>query len=199
MMKTIEQLWSGQSPLHSPASGSRRIRLFLTVAALFFMHAIQAQDYGLYWKYKDYDGAISVALPRWTTGLGSLFLKEKDDRKLLRKVHKVRVLVFQDKNPISDKDMRKFMRKAGRRNLDELVTVRSGTTRVHILAKERRKAIRKVVVLFKSDEGSGMVTMKGKFKLNDINKTIKKVQEKSKKENKKSVVPEVVKIPVSRV
>ncbi|MBL7828884.1 MAG: DUF4252 domain-containing protein [Saprospiraceae bacterium] len=178
----------------------KRVRLLLIAISLLAIHSIKAQDFGLYWKYKDYDGAIAVTLPRWTTGLGSMFLDTKDERKLLRKVHKVRVLFFQDQqNPISDRDMKKFLRKAGRRNLDELVTVRSGKTRVHILAKERRKAIRKVVVLVSTEDGSGIVSMKGKFKLDDINKTINKVQQKTKKGDKKPIVPENVKIPVSRV
>jgi Domain of unknown function (DUF4252) len=175
------------------------VHAFFTVAFVFCCQFVQAQDYGLYWKYKDYDGAIAVSMPGWVAKLGSLFIDKEDGRELVQKIKKVRVLVFQDENPIKPRDFKKFNRKAKRRNLDELVTVRSGKTRVQIYGKMRRSTIRKVVVLFSTpDEGSGMVSLKGKFKLNELNKAIEKV-EKESKNGKKPVVPPVVKIPVSKV
>jgi hypothetical protein len=38
---------------------------------------IQAQDYHLYWKYKDYDGAISVSVPGYLVDIASWFVEEK--------------------------------------------------------------------------------------------------------------------------
>lgn len=199
MLKTIRISRGGQEPPRENVFATGRFRLFTVVIFLLAFQALQAQDHHLYWKYKDYDGAIAVSLPRWAMGFGSLFLNKKEDRKLLRKVHKVRALIFQDQNPISDKDLKKFMTRAGRSGLDELVTVRSGKTRVNILAKERNNAIRKVVVFFSSEDGSGIVTMKGKFRFDDLNKAIHQVEEKTKKKNAKPVVPDAAKIPVLRV
>lgn len=170
-------------------------RFPLLVAAFLLTIALQAQDYGLYWKYKDYDGSIAVSIPRWATFVGSAFIDEKEDRQLVRKIRKVRVLFFEEENPFSNRDIRKFHRKAKRRNLDELVTVRSGKTHVSVLVKEKRAIIRKVVVLFKSDEGSGLVTVRGKFNLNEINKVIQE-SEKSGKKDKELSIPNLPKVPV---
>ncbi|MDX1910089.1 MAG: DUF4252 domain-containing protein [Saprospiraceae bacterium] len=166
----------------------------------FFLSAIalQAQDRGLYWKYKDYDGAIAFSIPRWATFIGSAFLDEKEERQMLRKVRKVRLLFFEDGSPFSQRDMKKFTRKAKRRNLDELITVRSGKTRVNIMIKERRNTIRKVVVLFSSPDGAGLVTVKGKFRIADLNKIIEKSSQEGKKKDGQPVVPKVPKIPVIR-
>lgn len=195
MLKTIKNLRGG--------NGLPRKNAFvagcLLMALLMACQSLSAQDHRLYWKYKDYDGALAISLPRWAMGFGSLFLDKKEDRKLLRKVHKVRVLVFQEENPIAEKDIKKFMRKAERRGLDELITVRSGKTRVHILAKERRNAIRKAVIFFSSEDGSGLVTLKGKFRFKDINKAIQQVKDKTKEKKTRPVVPDAVKIPVLRV
>lgn len=172
--------------------------IFIALFILTF-NALQAQDRGLYWKYKEYDGAIAITIPGWVTKFGSLFVKEKSGKQLLRKTRKVRVLVFQDGSPFTDKDIKRFNRKAKRRHLDELITVRDGKTRVHIYGKMRRNSIRKIVVFFNSpDDGAGIVSLRGKFKLNDINKAIKKVEKKTKHKDKQ-IVPEVVKIPVSKV
>ena len=137
--------------------------LFVAVFALS-LHTVQAQDYGLYWKYKDYDGAIAVSAPGWVAKLGSLFIDKNEGRKLVQKIRKVRVLVFEDQSPITPKDFKKFNRKAKRRHLDELITVRHGNTRVQVYGKIRRNSIRKVVVMFSAPgEGSGMVSLRGKF------------------------------------
>lgn len=167
------------------------IAFFLTV------NGLQAQDFGLYWKYKDYDGAIAVSVPRWATFVGSAFMDEKSERQLVRKIRKARVLFFEDGSPFSQRDLKKFVRKSKRRGLDDLVTVRSGKTQVRVMAKSRRSTIKKVVVLFSSPEGAGLVTVKGKFRLDELNKVIEK-SSKSKKKDGSPSIPNLPKVPVIR-
>ncbi len=167
--------------------------------AFFLMaNALQAQEFGLYWKYKDYDGAIAVSIPRWATLVGSAFMDEKEERQLVRKIRKARVLFFEDGSPFTQKDIRKFARKSKRRGLDELVTVRSGKTDVRILAKSRKSTIKKVVVLFSSPDGAGLVTVRGKFRLDEINKVIEKSSKKEQKKNEEITIPKLPKVPVIR-
>lgn len=163
----------------------------------FLATAAGAQDRGLYWKYKDYDGAITVTVPAWAMHVGSWFLNDKADRKLVRKLHKVRVMVFQDGSPITKGDWNRFNRKASRRNLNELVTVRDGKTHVKVLGKDRGGALRKVVVIVDSPEdGFVLVSMRGKLRWDDINRIIRKYDKEEKGGDK---VPQVVKLPTSRV
>lgn len=168
------------------------IAFFLTV------NALQAQDYGLYWKYKDYDGAIAVSIPRWATFLGSAFLDEKEDRQLVRKIRKARVLFFEDQSPFSQRDLKKFDRKSKRRGLDELITVRSGKTQVRVMAKSRQATVKKVVVLFSSPEGAGLVTVKGKFNLNEISRAFERSGNEGKKKDGDIILPKLPNIPVIR-
>jgi len=168
------------------------IAIFLTA------NAVQAQDYGLYWKYKDHDGAIAVSVPRWATFAGSAFIDEKADRKLVRKIRKARVLFFEDASPFSQRDLKKFVRKSKRRGLDELVTVRSGKTHVRVLAKSRNSTIKKIVVLFSSPEGAGLVTVKGRFRLDEINRVIEKSNKEGKKKDGDPKIPNLPKVPVIR-
>lgn len=92
-------------------------KLLFCLSLLLASSGIQAQDHWLYWKYKDYDGGINFTVPRWAVGFGSLFAKEKNERKLIRKIHRVRLMVFQDGSPVSQRDMKKFNRKARRRHI----------------------------------------------------------------------------------
>lgn len=173
--------------------------IFLFLSMFLIVNALQAQDFGLYWKYKDYDGAVGISIPRWATFVGSAFLDEKQDRKMLRKVRKARVLFFEDGSPFTQRDLKRFARKAKRRHLDELLTVRSGKTRVMVHVKSRGSTVRKLVVLFSSPEGAGLVTVKGRFKLNELNKVIEKTQESQQKEGDKLQMPKMPNIPVIRV
>lgn len=170
----------------------------ITISFLLTMCAVsvQSQDYGLYWKYKDYDG-ISLTIPSAAIDIGSWFVDEKTDRMLMRKVDKVRVMVFEDYSPITERDLKKFDRKAKRRHLDDMVYVRDGKTRVRIMAKERRNTIRKVVVFVNSPEAFVMVSVKGRLRLDDINRVLEKYG-KEKKKDGEPIVPPGVKIPVYR-
>ena len=172
----------------------------IQLLVVFFLtsNALQAQDFGLYWKYKDYDGAVAVSLPRWTTFIGSAFVDEKADRKLVRKIHKARVLFFEEASPFSQRDLKKFVRRSKRRGLDELITVRADKTNVRIMAKTRGSTIKKVVVLFSSPDGAGLVTVRGKFRLDEINRVIEKSKKAGKKKGEDISIPNLPKVPVSR-
>ncbi len=173
------------------------MRTIIIICLFFSGLAVQAQDYGLYWKYKDYDG-ISFTVPSTLIDIGSWFLDEKADRVLLRKINKVRVMVFEDGSPVTEKDLKRFNRRAKRKRLEDMIYVREGKTHVRVMAKERRNAIRKLVVLVQSPDEFVLVSVKGKLRLDDINRVIEKYGKESKK-NGKPIVPPAVKVPVSRV
>lgn len=170
-----------------------RLLFFILLTATIFR--VEAQDRWLYWKYKDFDGGINFSIPRLLIGTGAAFLEEREDRKMMRRLHKVRTLIFEEGSPLSERDIRKFTRKARRRHLDEILTVREGKTHVRILAKERRSVLRKVVVFVSSPEdGFVMVSLKGKLRLDDINKALRKIK-KDEEHPDKVLIPDFIKIP----
>lgn len=171
--------------------------LAITFCLFISALSVQSQDFGLYWKYKDYDG-IALTIPSAAIDIGSWFVDEKTDRVLLRKVNKVRVMVFEDASPVKKKDLAKFDRRAKRRHLEDLVYVRDGKTHVRIMAKEKRKAIRKVVVLVQSPDAFVLVSAKGYLRLDDINRIIEKYGNEKKKDGE-PIVPPSVKIPVYKI
>jgi hypothetical protein len=161
----------------------------------------QAQDRWLYWKYKDYDGSITFTVPRVAIGTGSLFIKQKSERKMLRRVHKVRTMIFEDGSPLADRDIKRFTNKAKRHHLEEIVTVRNGKTHVRVLAKTtRRNALRKVVVFVNSpDDGFVMVSVKGKIKMTDVNQLFTKFNgKKGGGQNGKKIIPDLLKIDTGK-
>jgi hypothetical protein len=169
--------------------------LFVCLILILAGARAQAQDLGLYWKYKEYDGAIAVTAPHWLIHAGSWFLDQKEDRKIVRKVRKVRVLTFENSdNPISGRDMERFYKKAKRRKLEELLMVRSQGTRVWVLAKERRGSIRKVVVLVDEPDTFVLVSLRGKLRYEEIGQLLDRLskQQKGKGQPEVPLLPENV-------
>lgn len=143
-----------------------------------------AQDHRLFWKYKDYPGALAFSFPKPLITVGSWFMEEKSDRKMLRRLRRIRLLVFEDHCPVKEKDLLAFSRRARRHQLDDLVLVRSGSTQVRVLGKERRDALRKLVFLVKEKETFALVTLKGKVRWKDLQVLIGKFNESQEKEGK---------------
>jgi hypothetical protein len=173
--------------------------IFLTAALLMLgSGTVLGQDHKLYWKYKDYDGAVALSVPGFAVDFASWFVKDKDDRRLMRKLDKVRVLVFENPSPVTARDLARFNRKAKRRHLDELLYVREGQTRIQVMGRERGNAIRKFVVLVQSPDEFVLVSFKGRFRYTDIQQMMDKFGKDAKKDGK-PVVPPVVKVPVAKV
>lgn len=168
--------------------------LFCLILTLLGINA-NAQDRGLYWKYKDYDGAIALSVPRWVIHAGSWFVEEKTDRKLIRKVRKMRVLVFEDQlSPVTKGDVEKFSRKARKRHLESMMSIREQQTRVEVWAKERRNKLRKVVILVREPETFALVSFRTKMHMDEIGQLLKDMTKEYKEKGKsdKLLLPENV-------
>lgn len=162
-----------------------KIYLLGFVLCLFGLD-LSAQDFGLYWKYKDYDGAIAFTVPRWAIHAGSWFAEEKTERKLIRKVRKARVLVFEEEDsPVTKRDVEKFSRKARKRGLESMLSVREKQTRVEVWAKERRNKLRKVVIFVREPETFALVSLRTKLSIDEIGDLLKDLPKEFKNKDGK--------------
>lgn len=169
-----------------------KIYLLVFVSCLFSLH-VSAQDWGLYWKYKDYDGAIALTVPRWAIHAGSWFAEEKAERKLIRKVRRARVLVFEDQDsPVTKRDVEKFTRKARNKRLESMMSIREKQTRVEIWAKERRNKLRKVVILVREPETFALVSLRTKLSIDEIGDLIKDMPKEFKGKSEERLLPDNV-------
>lgn len=168
--------------------------LFLSLASLLFSQKLEAQDQRLFWKYKEYDGAIAFAVPGFLPKLASIFVKGKDERRLVRRTGKMRFMFFEEGCPISAKDWARFSKDRGENGLSDLISVREGDTRVRLMVKENGRRIRKLVVLVQDAEEFVLVSIKGRFKYSDINRLIKKYEKTASDKTGKKPLP--LKIPV---
>jgi hypothetical protein len=166
--------------------------LFCLLLSVFFF-PLAAQDGAIYWKYKDYNDSKSFTIPGFVPKFASIFIKGKQERRLVRRTGRTRIMIFEKNNPMTPTDYVKLSRRTHRRGgLEEVMTVKDGNTNVRVLVKENGRRIRKMVFLVQDEEEFVMVSVKGRFRYKDLNTLIKKYSKESAKKEKKKLP----KIPV---
>lgn len=135
-----------------------------------------------YRKYKHADAEkVALSVPGWIVRMGIGIAKsqaedqeEKDALKVLKKVGKVRVLTFEDANPVMDKDLDRLMKGLRRERFEDLIMVREQATKVHIMMRERREKIKNLLILVNEEDTFTMVSLKTKVKYDEIEELINK-------------------------
>lgn len=127
-------------------------------------------------QHKTEDHALAVNVPGWMldiVGLSANFIDEddKEARELLKlsdKISRVRFLIIDDGPEVSKKDFRKLISGLKNENFEELMSVRNEDTTVKIMIKEKKDQIRNITALISSDEATILMTLSGRFNLEEL-------------------------------
>lgn len=124
-----------------------------------------------FYEHSNHEGAISV-------DVGGLLIKmvariaaeEHEATKILADINRLQVLVLEDENPITNKEMRGFISKLQKDKFEELMTVREGDTNINFFIKEKKDMITSVLILVKEADNFIMLNLRGKIKFSDLQK-----------------------------
>jgi hypothetical protein len=126
--------------------------------------------------HKVQDNALAISVPGWMfdlAGFSTNFIDDADHEakeilKLTDKINRVRVLIVDEHAKVESKDVKKLINGLKRDNFEELITVKSEGTYVKLMIKEKRNQIRNITAFIQSDDSMILMTLSGKFKLEDI-------------------------------
>jgi hypothetical protein len=142
---------------------------------------------------------IDINIPGWLVRVGTNFVDEDDldgvdIKKISRKISHLRIVTIEDTHTSDKADFQTFLTDIRKEGFDELMTVRSDGDNVRIMMQESKDFIRHFVILVSEKQGDFvMVSVEGKFTMDDINSVIdssdvningKSVKNKSKKKSK---------------
>ena len=135
-----------------------------------------------YRKYKVSDEENThLTLPGWVVKLGVGIAKgqaeDKDEKQALamgKKIGKVRILTFEDSNPVSKKDLERLTEGVRKERFEDLVMVRDEGTNVHLMIREKREKIKNLLILVNEEDSFTMVSLKSKLKYEEIQDLINK-------------------------
>lgn len=119
---------------------------------------------------------MNFTVPGWLvwfgSGIANEIVKDEDIKvglRLARKVKKLRFMIAEEHNPITQSEINSFVRQLKQNNgFEDLVYVREENTNVNILVRDKKEKIRDIVILVSEDDEFIYFNMKSKIKYKDI-------------------------------
>lgn len=133
----------------------------------------------LYKKYKRQEQVTSFTLPGFATKVGSWFV-DADDAEIKFVLKKIKSVKFAIAEQVESKKGLMKLNKWSANDLDpdiyeSLMTIQDGKDEIQFLINEDSNNIKELVLFVKGDEDLVMMIIKGKFKMEDINKMVKSI------------------------
>ncbi len=165
----------------------------ISILWLYATLSAPAQDFGLYWKYKDYDPKVAFVAPGWLVKMGVAFIptQKKVEKRLLRRIGKTRVMVFEEGSPVTARDMQRFEKRAKRRGLEDLLLVRDAGNDIRVMGRTNGSTLRKVVVFVKTPDEFVLVSARCRLRFEEVLDLIKEAPKQLEPKNpRKDIIAE---------
>ncbi|MBK8492379.1 MAG: DUF4252 domain-containing protein [Saprospirales bacterium] len=156
------------------------ITLLLLLPLLLPAQTVSINEF--YRKYKNVEEEnVHVTLPGWVVKLGVGIAKtqvddqeEKEAINLAKKIRKLRVLTFEEANPVAQKDLDRLMKGVRKENFEDLIMVKEENTKVHLMMREKKEQVKNLLILVSEEDTFTMVSMKTKLRYDQIEEFINK-------------------------
>jgi Domain of unknown function (DUF4252) len=125
---------------------------------------------------------MDITLPGFIVRFGLNFVDEDDlegidVKRIGRKISELRVVTVEKEWDGQKPDFQKFLNDVRAENFEELLTVRDKGEHVNIMVREKGDFIRDfLIVVDDNDNELVLVSISGKFTMDDINKVVENVQ-----------------------
>ena len=127
---------------------------------------------------------VDLSVPGWLIRFGANFVDEDDldgvDIKLLgKKISHLRIVNIENKKSIPSSDIHNFVTDVQKEGFEDLMVVRSDGNDIRFMVREKKDIIRNIVLMVNENESNGdfvLLSLEGKFTMDDINKLMKDVK-----------------------
>lgn len=132
-------------------------------------------------KHRHHPNTIAMIVPGWLVKFGINISEDKEDvdeyRPLLRGLNNIRVLVMEEQNYASPKEVKRLVSTLRKGQFVDLISVKNGGTAVYILVKEKEikkcTFIKNVMILVAEKNELVLVTLNGRWNKNFLQKALK--------------------------
>lgn len=182
----------------------KNILLFLMIALIPLSGQAQKSVRKFYNNVSRKDGNVKMTLPGFLIHMGAGIARnhvdDDPDAKLAlemtKYIKKIKVVVSEDQNSISQKDYMRFVDIARKKDkFNDLIMVKEGTTNVNIMMRGNDRKIKNLLVLVNDGEEFVMLSMKTSLKYKDLNKFLSVIL---KKDGKVKLMPKETKKTVKK-
>jgi hypothetical protein len=121
-------------------------------------------------KYQNNDRAEQLKIGGLVLDLAISFSDDDDNKKILKKLKRLRLLSFEDTNPVDPTDFRQLMKGIQADRYSPLIKLRQkGGETVDIFVQEKNNYISEVLLIVQSQEEFILLNLEGKFRFEDLN------------------------------
>lgn len=132
-------------------------------------------------KHKHHPNTIAMAIPGWLVKFGVNVSEEKEEvdkyRPILKGLNNIRVLVMEEHNYASKKEVKQLVSTVRKHAFVDLVSIKNGSTSVHVLVKEKTTKkhtfIKHLMVLIAEEDELVLVTLNGRWNKNLLKEAFK--------------------------
>ncbi len=141
--------------------------MIVTPMCVWAQSSLSVKDF--FRKYQHDEGAEQFKLGGLVLDLAISFSDEKKDNKILKKLKRLRLLTFEDNNPVSASDYKSLMKGIHSDHYSPLIKLRQGKETVDIFVQENNNFISEVLLIVQSQEEFILLNLEGKFRFEDLN------------------------------
>ena len=123
-----------------------------------------------YNKYIEDEKVTDINLNGWVLSLASLIADEKTGEEVLNKITQLRIMIAEEKNIVSNGDLKKLMKDVRKNSFEDLITVRDGNDRINFMIREEGNTITNVLVIVNGDDEFILLSLEGALNLEDLKK-----------------------------
>lgn len=121
-----------------------------------------------YNKYKHSEKVKSVKVQGWMIKTVLAMADDFEGEEIVKKVTKLRVLVMENENLVSQEDFNTLVTNAKSEQFEDLMSIREGTTNVRFMIKENEKKIKSLLVLVSEADEFVLISIECNLKWKDL-------------------------------
>ncbi len=151
----------------------KRNLFIISILCLFLTSITQAQSpsvWSFYHNTPRNETSFKATVPGFAVKLGALFIKEKETRRVMKKLGKVRLFVIENqaKQSFSKREINTFTNRLHRDGFEDFLSVKSPNSDVHFMVREKRGKVRGLVMLVKDDNDFVLISAKCRLKTDEV-------------------------------
>ncbi len=172
------------------------LALILIILFPLFANAQTKAINEFYRSHKKDKGTINLALPGFVIRLGASIARPHLDEeeikiglRFAKKMKGLKLLVAEDESTVTRDQYLQLVSEVKSNQYEELIMVHEGDTDVNIMVREKKDKIRGLLILVRESDSFVMMSMKTKFKMEDVNQLVKDIMREKLLKKKKEEPP----------
>lgn len=143
----------------------------LSFLVLFSLSIIQAQNNSIESFYEQYakdEKATNVTIKGWLLDIASHITSDESSKEVLSKITQLRVLLMEDGNPVTKKELSRLKKGIKKDQFEELLQIRDEGSHVDFYIREEGDHITNVLMLVNDNDEFVLLSLEGLLKFEDL-------------------------------